>query len=615
MTATTTGSVDTSSYPTPAVSVARMFYDRVRATPDAEAFRFPAQGGWASVTWAETAEIVKTIAAGLLALGIRPEERVAIASATRVEWLYADLAIMCAGAATTAVYPSTGSEDVAFILSDSGARVVFAEDQAQIAKLRTQRGHLSDVIRVVTFDGQSDGEWVLSLAELQALGARYLAGQPVAVDEAVAAVGPEHLATLIYTSGTTGRPKGVELPHRCWTYVGAGAEAISILSAADLQYLWLPLSHAFGKMLEAVQLQIGFPTAVDGRMDKIVENLAVVRPTFMAGPPRIFEKVHAKVVQTAQEQGGIKFKVFTWAFGVGNQVSRARIQSRRPGLAVRAQYALADRLVLSKVRERLGGRIRFLVSGSAALSEDVATWFHAAGLLVLEGYALTETSAAACLVLPEDPAFGVVGPPLVGTEIKIAEDGEILVRGPGVMRGYRHLPETTAEVLSADGWFATGDVGEIDQAGRVRITDRKKDLIKTSGGKYIAPQAIEVLFKAICPLASHMLVHADQRNYATALITLDPEALAQWGRAQGLRPADYASLAASPAARGYVQSCIGDLNDRLNRWETVKDFRILDHELSAEDDELTPSLKIKRQVMETKYAPLLDSMYGGQQHG
>jgi long-chain acyl-CoA synthetase len=615
MTGTTTGSVDTSSCPAPAMSVAQMFYDRVGATPGAEAFRFPAQGGWASVTWAETAEIVKTMAAGLLALGIRPEERVAIASATRVEWLYADLAIMCAGAATTAVYPSTGSEDVAFILSDSGARVVFAEDQAQIAKLRAQRAHLSDVIRVVTFDGQGDGEWVLSLAELQALGARHLAGQPAAVDEAVAAVGPEHLATLIYTSGTTGRPKGVELPHRCWTYVGAGAEAISILSAADLQYLWLPLSHAFGKMLEAVQLQIGFPTVVDGRMDKIVENLAVVRPTFMAGPPRIFEKVRAKVVQTAQEQGGIKFKVFTWAFGVGNKVSWARIQGRRPGLAVRAQHALADRLVLAKVRERLGGRIRFLVSGSAALSEDVAAWFHAAGLLVLEGYALTETSAAACLVLPEDPAFGVVGPPLVGTEIKIADDGEILVRGPGVMRGYRHLPQTTAEVLSADGWFATGDVGEIDQAGRVRITDRKKDLIKTSGGKYIAPQAIEVMFKAICPLASHMLVHANQRNYATALITLDPEALAQWGRAQGLRPADYAALAANPAVHRYVQSCIGDLNDRLNRWETVKDFRILDHELSAEEDELTPSLKIKRKVVETKYAPLLDSMYGGQPHG
>jgi len=615
MTTTATGSTDTSSYPAPAVSLARMFYDRVAATPRAEAFLFPAGTGWASLTWAQTAETVKTMAAGLLALGIQPEERVAIASATRIEWLYADLAIMCAGAAMTAVYPSTGAEDVAFIISDSGTRLVFAEDQAQIARLRAQRDHIPDVIRVVTFDGQADGEWVLSLADLQALGAKHLTGHPAAVDEAVAAVGPENLATLFYTSGTTGRPKGVELPHRCWTYVGAGAEALGILSAGDLQYLWLPLSHAFGKMLETVQLQIGFPTAVDGRMDKIVENLAIVRPTFMAGPPRIFEKIHAKVVQTAQDEGGIKFKVFTWAFGVGSQVSRARIQGRKPGLAVQAQHALADRLVLSEVRQALGGRIRFLLSGSAALSKDIATWFHAAGLLVLEGYGLTETSAAACMVLPGDPAFGVSGPPLAGTEIKIAGNGEILIRGPGVMRGYHHLPEATAEVLSADGWFATGDLGEIGQAGRVRITDRKKDLVKTSGGKYIAPQAIEVMFKAFCPLASQVLVHADRRNYATALITLDPDALAQWGRAQGLTATSYAALTREPAVRRYVQASIEELNGRLNRWETVKDFRILDQDLTVEEGELTPSMKIKRKVVETKYESLLDSMYGGRSRG
>ena len=256
---TTAGTADTSSYPTPAVSVARMFYDRVAATPEAEAFRFPTNGGWASVSWRQTAETVKATAAGLLALGIQPEERVAIASATRIEWLYADLAIMCAGAATTAVYPSTGGEDVAFILSDSGSRIVFAEDDTQIAKLRAQRDHMPDVLRVVTFDGEADGEWVLSLQDLQALGAKHLVENPTAVDEAVAAVQPEQLATLIYTSGTTGRPKGVELPHRCWTYIGAGAEAIDIVSPSDLQYLWLPMSHSFGKMLEAVQLADRLP--------------------------------------------------------------------------------------------------------------------------------------------------------------------------------------------------------------------------------------------------------------------------------------------------------------------------------------------------------------------
>jgi long-chain acyl-CoA synthetase len=307
--------------------------------------------------------------------------------------------------------------------------------------------------------------------------------------------------------------------------------------------------------------------------------------------------------------------LFTWAFGVGNKVSRARLRGRRPSRVVQAQYALADRLVLSKVRARLGGRIRFLVSGSATLSNDVAAWFSAAGMPVLEGYALTETSAGACIVRPEDPTLGLVGPPLVGTEIKIADDGEIFVRGPGVMRGYHNLPEATAEALGADGWFATGDVGEIDEAGRLRITDRKKNLIKTSGGKYIAPQAIEAMFQAICPLASQMLVHGDGRNYATALITLDPEALAQWGRAQGLKATDYPVLAEDPTVHRYVQACVEELNGRLNRWETIKDFRILDHDLSVEEDELTPSMKLKRKVVEAKYESLLDSMYDGRSRG
>ncbi|ABL82121.1 MULTISPECIES: long-chain fatty acid--CoA ligase [unclassified Nocardioides] len=595
--------------PEPAASLARMFYDRIAATPDQEAFRFPDGAGWRSVTWRQTGETVRTLAAGLLALGIRPEERVAILSNTRVEWLEADLAIMCAGAATTTVYPTTSADDVAFILGDSGSRIAFAEDDTQVAKLRSRRDHLPDLIRVVTFDGQADGEWVLSLRDLVALGARHLVEHPGAVDQAVAAIGPEDLATLIYTSGTTGQPKGVELPHRCWTYIGSAADRLGILSAADVQFLWLPLSHSFGKMLEAVQLQIGFPTAVDGRLERIVENLAEVRPTFMAGPPRIFEKVHAKVVQTVEEEGGVKHRLFNWAFRVGDRVARARLEGRRPSTFDAAQHAVADRLVLAKIRERLGGRIRFLVSGSAALSPDVGRWFHAADLLVLEGYGLTETSAGTCMVLPDDAVFGAVGRPLDGTELRIASDGEIFVRGPGVMRGYHHLPEATAEVLSADGWLATGDVGELDHRGRLRITDRKKDLIKTSGGKYIAPQAIEIIFKAVCPLASQMLVHADGRSYATALITLDPDALAQWGRAQGMPVTDYSALAASPEVHGYVAACVEELNGRLNRWETIKQFRILDHDLSVEGGELTPSMKVRRKVIETTYHDLLDSMY------
>jgi long-chain acyl-CoA synthetase len=329
----------------------------------------------------------------------------------------------------------------------------------------------------------------------------------------------------------------------------------------------------------------------------------------MAGAPRVFEKLHAKVLQTVQEEGGVRYRLFTWAFGVGERVAQTRMQQRTPSLADRAQHALADRLVLSQVRALLGGRIRFLISGSAALSTDIGLWFHAAGLPVLEGYALTETSAASSVVRPEHPALGVVGPPLPGTEVRIADDGEILIRGPGVMSRYHNRPDATAEALDAEGWFATGDVGEIDDAGQLKITDRKKDLTKTSGGKYIAPGAIEAQFKAVCPLASQMLVHAHGRNYATALLTLDPETLAHWGRAQGLTATDYAGLAAAPQVRDYVRACVEELNERLNRWETVKDFRILDHDLSVEDGELTPSMKVKRKVLESRYRPLLDSMY------
>jgi long-chain acyl-CoA synthetase len=335
----------------------------------------------------------------------------------------------------------------------------------------------------------------------------------------------------------------------------------------------------------------------------------------MAGPPRIYEKVHAKVVQTIEEEGGLKHRLFTWAFGVGEQAAQARIEHRRPNPLVQAQLLLADRLVLGKIRQRLGGRIRFMVSGSATLSTDVGRWFHAAGMPILEGYALTETSSGACITRLDDLQLGVVGPPLAGTEIRVADDGEIFVRGPGVMDGYHHLPEQTAEVLDQDGWFATGDVGEIDDRGRLRITDRKKDLAKTSGGKYIAPQAIEVMFKAVCPLASAMLVHADGRNYATALVALDPEALEQWARAQGLTATGYAELAADPAVHDYIRSCVDVLNGRLNRWETIKEFRILDHDLTVDGGELTPSLKVRRKVIESRYRPLLDSMYAGPRRG
>ena len=387
---------------------------------------------------------------------------------------------------------------------------------------------------------------------------------------------------------------------------------IEILGEDDLQYLWLPLSHSFGKVLEVGQFAVGFPTAVDGRIPKLVDNLAVVRPTFMAAAPRIFEKVYNKIVGGVQEAGGLKLKIFRWSLKVGRQVSQVRQQRKEPGGLLAFKAAIANKLVFSKLKERFGGRLRFFISGSAPLSKDIAEFFHAAGILILEGYGLTETSAATVVNRPATFKFGAVGEPLPGTEVKIAEeDGEILIKGPGVMRGYHNLPDKTKEVLTEDGWLHTGDIGEFDDEGVLKITDRKKDLIKTSGGKYVAPQALEGQLKALCPYLSQVIVHGDRRNYCTALITLDGESINGWAKDHGLADADYADIAKSDAANEMVQGYVDKLNATLARYETIKKFVILEKDLSLEDGDLTPSLKVKRKAVEKKYMNILDDLYEG----
>jgi long-chain acyl-CoA synthetase len=588
-------------------SMARMILDRVAATPDREAFRYPMGEQWESLTWGQVGERVQSIAAGLLAQGIWAEDRVAIAASTRLEWVLADFGILCAGAATTTVYPATPAADVAFILGDSGTRLVFAEDDEQIAKLRAHRAELPALVKVVTFDGTPDGDWVIGLAELERLGREHLDAQPAAVADAVASIGPESLATLMYTSGTTGRPKGVRLVHDNWTYEGRAIEALHILRPDDLQYLWLPLSHSFGKVLLSGQLAVGFATAVDGRIPKLVDNLAVVRPTFMAGAPRIFEKVQHRVAALAG--GGVRRRIFDWAFRVGHRVSALRRAGKEPSGLLRAEHAVADRLVFAKLRERFGGRLRFFVSGSAALSAEVSEFFYAAGLLILEGYGLTETSAGSFVNRPHAFLFGSVGRPLAGTQARIGDEGEILIHGPGVMRGYHNLPEETAATLTDDGWFRTGDVGELTEDGFLRITDRMKDLIKTSGGKYVAPQSVEIVFKAVCPYASEIVVYGEGHPYCTGLVALDTEAIGPWARDSGLGHLSLADLAAHQQVRALIADYIEQANSRLPRWETIKRFAVLPGELTVEGGDLTPSLKLRRRAVVAKHRGLLESLY------
>ncbi|GHE67340.1 AMP-dependent synthetase [Streptomyces spiralis] len=607
-------------------SVAALFLERVAATPDAEAYRYPVPSGsgegpdeWKSLSWAQAAQRVFAIAAGLIELGVRPEERVALASSTRVEWLLADLGIMCAGAATTTIYPQTNADESAFILSDSESKVLVAENAAQLAKALEKRAELPDLHHVVVIDpaGVETGDWVLTLTELEQRGAAYLDKHPELIKERVGALTKDQLATLIYTSGTTGRPKGVRLPHDNWSYMAKAIASTGLIGPDDVQYLWLPLAHVFGKVLTSGQIEVGHVTAVDGRVDKIIENLPVVQPTYMAAVPRIFEKVYNGVAAKARAGGAAKYKIFQWAAEVAREYAKVTQDNfKRTGVhsapfALASKHKVADRLVFAKIREAFGGRLRACVSGSAALAPEIGYFFAGAGIHILEGYGLTESSAASFVNPGEAYRTGTVGKPLPGTEVRIADDGEILLRGPGIMQGYHKLPEKTDEVLESDGWFHTGDIGELSPDGYLRITDRKKDLIKTSGGKYIAPAEVEGQFKAVCPYVSNILVHGADRNFCTALIALDEVAILEWAKENGLEGRSYADVVAAPQTVEMVDGYVKQLNEGLQRWQTVKKFRLLPRDLDVEHGEITPSLKLKRPVVEREYRHLIDEMYAG----
>ncbi|WP_305785747.1 AMP-dependent synthetase/ligase [Symbioplanes lichenis] len=590
-------------------SLPDMLLRRVRATPDARAFAAPSadDAGMDWLTWAEVGERTKAIAAGLAGLGVGVEDRVAIIAGTRLDWVLADLGVNLAGAATTTVYPNTEPEDATFIVSDSGSKVVVAENPAQAAKVTG-----TEVTHVVLIDGIADPAAQppqLTLAELQEQGRARLAETPDLIEKIAEGLTPEHLATLIYTSGTTGRPKGVELTHACWTWEGVVQGEADLLQAADLMYLWLPLSHAFGKCLISGIVHVGTPTYVDGRVDKMIEKLPVVRPTVLCAAPRVFEKVFNAAVLTARGGGAVTRAVFKWAVGTGRRRA-ALIEARKPVPALlKLRYALAERLVFAKLQQRLGGNIRLLVSGSAPLSRDISEFFAGANLPILEGYGLTETSAAVFVNRPTNYRTGTVGIAFSGLECRIDTDGEILLRGAPVMRGYHHLPQESAEAFTEDGFLRTGDIGTLDDDGFLTITDRKKDLFKTSGGKYIAPAAIENQFKAVCPYTSHVIVVGASRNFATMLVTLDEDAIVKWAADGPLAGKPYAEIVASPEAEKLVAGYVEQLNAKLNRWETIKKFTILPRDLTTEDGELTPSMKIRRPAVTTNFADAIDKMY------
>ncbi|WP_257458546.1 AMP-dependent synthetase/ligase [Archangium lipolyticum] len=575
-------------------------------------------GRWEDVTWGHILEDVKALSAGLLARGVKPGDRVAIFADTSLRWVVCDLAIYAARAITVPIYASNTPDEVRYILNHSESSLVFVDHDEKTPKqagratrLRQKLAECPSVREVVLFEGPASGDAELTLEDLMARGREAHAARPESFEERVRSMKADDICSIIYTSGTTGDPKGVLLTHGNWAYEANGVKRIGVMAPTDAVMMFLPLAHSFGQVVKASWLSMGFRMVFAESTDKLLANLAETRPTILPAVPRVFEKVYNGVVANGSSAPGLKGRLFRWAFSLFDEYVEAKLQGREPP---QLGLALARKLVFSKVRaaldEKLGGNMRLFISGGAPLSRKIAYFFELLGFKVLEGYGLTETSAATCVNLPEKIKIGTVGPPLPGTEVKIAPDGEILIRGPGVMKGYYKDDAATAEDLEPDGWYHTGDIGEVDAEGYVRITDRKKDIIVTAGGKNIAPQNLENTLKTF-PLISQAVVHGDKRKYLVALITVAEEPARKLLTDKGVTPGSYAELCRRPELRAAVQEILDKVNSGLPSYSTLKRFAVMDADFSQETGELTPSLKVKRKHVSLKHKALLDSLYEG----
>jgi long-chain acyl-CoA synthetase len=574
-----------------------MWKRRVAKTPAGPAFRHFAGERWKTISYAEADAAAREIAAGLVAAGVVPGDRICLLAQTRVEWGLCDIAILLAGGVTVPIYASNTAEQSEFIIRDCGAKIVIVEDVAQRDKLLPLRDRLFTVTAMVQIaEEPGGGDFVRSLAALRDDGRRWLETNAGALDAHAETVGPESLFTIVYTSGTTGTPKGVVLTHENLTSSVCSAVRAMQVNEGDDQYLFLPLAHILARQTIWVGFEAGYATTFSRGTAQIKEDLVVVRPTFMAGVPRIYEKFYAGVSAALAQGSGLKRRLASSAMRSGRAHAAAERAGRRPG---GFGHWLADKLVLSKLRARLGlDRCRFLISGGAPLSAEIAEFFHAAGLLIMEGYGLTETTSGVFVNRLDRYRFGTVGPAMDVVESRIADDGEILVRGAPVFRQYYNNPAATAEAVEPDGWFHTGDIGVIED-GFLRITDRKKDLIVTANGKKVAPQPIESALKATSSLVSQALVYGDKRPYCVALLTFSEEATKRFG----------AGAAGSTELRAALQKAVDDVNGKLAPFERVKRFSILPHDLTEAAGELTPKLSVKRKVVIEKYRQAIEELY------
>jgi len=536
---------------------------------------------------------------------------VGILSTSRAEWVQADFAIFSAGCITIPVYPTYPPDLIQYIVNDAGVKTLIVEDPTQLAKVLEVDAAMPGLEQIVImhgYEGREPSPRIVTWEALRRLGREKAETLKVELASRVDGIKREDIATIVYTSGTTGPPKGVVQTHGNHLSALESADQTTSIAEGEVHLLFLPLAHSFARLESFIGVHGGLCTAFAENIDKLRENLPETRPHFICSVPRVFEKVYAGAMARAEGGSLVKRKIFHWAVAVGKEVSRLK-QANRPvptGLAVK--YRLAEKLVFSRMQAALGGRLRFAVSGGAPLSREIAEFFHAAGILILEGYGLTET----CPVLTNNRMdafkFGSVGKPLPGVDVKIAADGEILGRGGNIAKGYFKKADATREVFLDDGWFATGDIGRFDEDGFLFITDRKKDLIVTAGGMNIAPQNIENLLKGD-PFISQVMVHGDRRPYPVALITLNPEELAKFARAQGIMASDPSVLAKHPKVLERVQRTVDHKNSELQSYAKIKKFAILPDDFTVENGALTPTLKVKRKVISERHRPVLDALY------
>ena len=595
-----------------AETLARMFWDRVERSGDRPAQQFKHGADWKTITWREVGDVVREVALGLLALGRGKGDAVALLSASRAEWVQSDFAIFSAGCVTVPVYPTYPPDLIAYVVNDSGARTIIVEDPVQLAKVLEARDRmpaLEQIVVITGYDAAQPPKMVMTWETLRRLGRDSVNAHQRTLAERVASTSSTDLATIVYTSGTTGPPKGVMQTHGNHVAAVNASKQATPVEEGWVHLLFLPLAHSFARLESFLGVAHGLTTAFAENLDKVGENLKETRPHFICSVPRVFEKVYAKILAGVEAGSPAKKKIFNWAVSVGRDVSRHQQRGQPVPMGLELKRKVADKLVFAKLHAALGGRLQWAVSGGAPLARDIAEFFHAAGILLLEGYGLTETCPALTFNRPGRFKFGSVGQALPGVDLKIADDGEILARGPNIAtKGYFKQAEATREVFEPDGWFHTGDIGTLDGDRFLFITDRKKDLIVTAGGMNIAPQNIENLLKAD-PFISQVMVYGDRRPYPVALITVNPEELSKFAQEQGILVNEAAVIVKHPKLVERIGRTIEEKNTQLQSYAKIKRFTVLPIDFTLDGGELTPTLKVKRKVVSQKYKDAIEELY------